>query len=76
MLKYLLLIALGVFVWLAWRHRARPRADLTQQKAPVEQMVSCACCGVHLPLGESLVEEDRYYCCEAHRKAGTESPRT
>ncbi len=35
---------------------------------PVEKMVGCAHCGIHLPLSEALTGADhRSYCCEEHR---------
>jgi uncharacterized protein len=36
--------------------------------AATEMMVSCAHCGIHLPLSEALVGSDkRHYCCDEHR---------
>jgi len=32
-------------------------------------MVSCATCGLHVPREEALTQDDRYFCCEEHRRA-------
>lgn len=71
MLKYLLLIALAAIVWWSWQKRTRSGAELPRQEKPVERMVACAHCGVHLPESDSLAGGGRYYCCEAHRQAGS-----
>lgn len=74
MLKYLLLIAIGVVVWWAWRQRNRPGIAEARREIPPEPMVTCAHCGVYLPQSESLAEGGRHYCSEAHREAGRRPP--
>ena len=69
MLKYLLLLILVLVVWWAWKKRAElpPAAD---KPPPLpERMVRCAHCGVHLPESDALVDGDRHFCNEAHRRA-------
>jgi uncharacterized protein len=71
MTKYLLLIALAVFVWWLLR-QARPRSDDKQPphvRHAAERMVKCAHCGINQPVSESLLANDRYYCSAAHRQA-------
>ena len=36
----------------------------------IEQMVACAHCGVHLPAQDALVDGDRRFCSDAHRRLG------
>lgn len=38
------------------------------------EMVSCAHCGLHLPLAEALQQGQQVYCCEAHRAVGPRKP--
>lgn len=73
MLKYLLLIALAVVVWSVWQKRARSGQETPRREVPPERMVTCAHCGVHMPLSDSVAAGGRYYCCEAHRQTGAES---
>lgn len=71
MLKYLLLLVLLLIVWWAWKKRAAD--DSGGNDAPprmAERMVRCAHCGVHLPESDAVVEGDRHFCNEAHRRAG------
>lgn len=70
-MKYLLLFGILGIVWWLWRKRNAPLRSGTPEAPvrPVEKMVACAHCGVHLPVGESLCEGDRHYCCEEHRRA-------
>ena len=68
-MKYLLLIALVLFVlWVMRRNRGRAAASPPATR-PAEKMVSCAHCGVNLPVSESICSEGRHYCCVAHQRA-------
>jgi uncharacterized protein len=39
---------------------------LPSRQRKVERMVQCAHCGVNQPVSESILADDRYYCCAAH----------
>lgn len=69
-MKYLLLLLMAVFVWLAWKKRQKPPAVRPRTERPAEAMVVCAHCGVHLPESESLPDGNRRYCCRAHLEDG------
>jgi uncharacterized protein len=66
MSKILVFAALAFVIYLLLRssrvRRSRPRGD-----RPVESMVACEGCGVHLPRSEALVSQGRFYCSEEHR---------
>lgn len=73
-----LVVVLGALLLLVWlllgssRRRAKNASAHAAPKAAVrvEDMVSCAQCGVHLP-GSLAVQAHGYsYCCVAHRDAG------
>lgn len=76
MLKYLL-IAL-VVIWLFYSPALRGKRTGTSTKPAAkpeppraENMVQCAHCGIHLPEGETVKDEQgRTYCSLAHRQAG------
>jgi uncharacterized protein len=36
------------------------------EELEAERMVQCAHCGVNQPVSESILANDRYYCCAAH----------
>ena len=69
-MKYLLLFAVGFVVWLLWKKRSLPSGKTPPPaiREP-EQMVVCAHCGVHLPVSDSVSEQGRHFCSEAHRLA-------
>lgn len=69
-MKYLLLIAFVAVIWWVLRTRAgrQMRHPGTRLPEP-EMMVVCAHCGVHLPRSDGIVENDVYFCSEAHRQA-------
>ena len=70
MLKYLLLMALAAAIWWHWRKSSQPSPELRRPEAPVQKMVACATCGLHLPENEAISEDGRHYCCASHRPAG------
>lgn len=66
----LIAIVVAVAFWLLRNHRRR--ADRHAQRPPdpqAEDMVDCAHCGVHLPRGEGIVSEARYFCSAEHEQA-------
>ncbi|MBE7420590.1 MAG: hypothetical protein HS128_23075 [Ideonella sp.] len=70
MTRLLLWVAIaGVVVW--WLVRTRQRAS-GQRRTPAQapSLTVCAHCGVHLPVGDAIVDGQSRYCSEAHRLAG------
>jgi uncharacterized protein len=77
MVKYLVVVLVVLAV--VWLLRGQRRHDQTETRPraagprpdTVQEMVSCAHCGVHLPVGEALRGPDgRPYCSAAHCMAG------
>jgi uncharacterized protein len=77
MMKYLLLIVvIGLVFFLLGVKRGRPTVRSRKASAspkPAEalpqDMVSCAYCGLHLPLTEALPGRGGLFCSAAHRTA-------
>ncbi len=71
-------LALALLGWLlfgrAGRRRGRDQGASTRASPPLEGMVACAHCGVHLPASEALLAHGRSYCSAAHRDAGPSAP--
>jgi uncharacterized protein len=79
------LVAVLLLVWLllgSSRRRAKdahrdrpapPAAPPPGAVRQVEDMVSCAHCGVHLPGSLALRDRDHTYCSAPHREAGARS---
>lgn len=62
-----MLVAIAALIYLlikSWRKNVA-----RQDQAPVEDMVRCAQCGVHLPKGESIQSQDKAFCSARHRDA-------
>lgn len=81
MLRYLfLLIVLLAAIW--WIRGALARfgrddePDARQGKRPrnrpaaAERMLECRHCGVIVPESEGVREQEHFYCCADHRRAG------
>ena len=73
------LLAGLLLVWLVLgsiRRRAKQArregtaAPEARPAVPLEGMVACAHCGVHLPSSLALLDRGRTYCCSAHREDG------
>jgi uncharacterized protein len=67
-------LALALLAWLlfgrAGKRSGQGRSATTGSSPPLEGMVACAHCGVHLPASEALLAYGRSYCSAAHRDAG------
>ena len=71
-MKFLLFIVLLAVIY------ALVRASSRRNKPPpathiAEAMTQCAHCGVHFPSAEAVSQDQRDYCCEAHRALGVRS---
>lgn len=67
MSRLIFLIAIVAVVYLIIRSY---RKDVPRQDKPVvDDMVRCAKCGVHLPKGESVQADGKFFCCNEHRDA-------
>jgi uncharacterized protein len=73
------LIFLGLLIWLviyimkraikpAAKHRDRTSESdgNKNHQEPVENMVQCATCHVHLPRSEAFLVNGNFYCSQAH----------
>jgi uncharacterized protein len=67
--KLLLFALAAVIVYFVLRSR-RPRADAPAERRPVERMVACASCGMHVPRSEAVEATGVYFCSEEHRVRG------
>lgn len=66
MIKFLLIIAA---VWLIYTLVIKSKRSRAAGEAkPLKNMVRCETCGVHLPEDESVRDEGRFFCSEAHKK--------
>lgn len=68
MSRLLFLAAVVVVVYWLFRSYRGHLPPNDSDKGAAEDMVQCAYCGVHLPKGESIEVDGRYYCSDAHRQ--------
>lgn len=70
-MKYLLVLAVIVIAFLAWRAgrgSARPRSPGNPREEPrAIEMVRCDLCGVHCPKTDALAGRRGLYCTAQHR---------
>lgn len=65
----ILAIAFAAAFWLLRGLRKRSRGDGPPPVKPgVEDMVRCARCGVHLPRGEAVMSQQRFFCSGQHEQ--------
>ena len=67
----LLIVAVVAIVWIV-RFMARngQRQVDSDEPKPVQQIVRCAHCGVHVPVDEAVAGGDEWYCSTEHRDLG------
>jgi uncharacterized protein len=66
---FFVLLALAIYIgWRLFKASQLPRNE-RDTSVPRLPMVSCAKCGLHIPRNEALVQDDRFFCCEEHRRA-------
>jgi len=73
-MKYLFWLIVILFVWWAYkRANASAHTANSRQAQPdtptVQDMVTCAHCGIHLPHDEAVAGARGQYCSAAHRSA-------
>jgi uncharacterized protein len=73
----ILVLIVGVVAWWLFGRTARLRQGSgtssgrkKSEEGGVQDMVVCAHCGIHLPRAEALIEGERSYCSDAHRRLG------
>ena len=73
MSRLFLFLAIAAVVYLLIRSFRKNAAgkNAPQDEAAAEDMVRCAHCGVHLPKGESVQAEGKFFCGAEHRDAHT-----
>ena len=70
----LLLLAVVAIYW--WSRKKRSIRNEHSRDTKVEQMVKCAYCGLHVPVNESVSDQEGHrYCDEEHRRLGGGSRR-
>jgi uncharacterized protein len=67
MSRLLFLAAIVVVIYLLIRSFRKNASR--QEDVAAEDMVRCAHCGVHLPKGESVQADGRFFCSAEHRDA-------
>lgn len=67
MLKWILLLLVGLVVYGLIRSRGVAAIAADEKKQDVISTVRCAQCGVHLDRREALISDTLNFCCEAHR---------
>jgi len=68
-MKILLLVIPALLVWWILRLLRSSSAPADRQtRPPVENMVACEKCGLHVPEKEAIVREGKNYCSEEHAR--------
>ncbi len=49
---------------------AKPAKRRRPEKKPLESMVRCEHCGIHLPRSEAVMADGRIWCSQDHAKLG------
>ena len=71
MSRIIFFVLIVAVIYFAWRSM-RLKANLAEHKndMPGEKMVSCANCGLYVPISEAVYSNGKYYCCRQHAMKG------
>ncbi len=71
MSRILFFVLLALAIYLVWRLLKKKQVPRSGEDSALPRlpMVSCATCGLHVPRNEALMQDERYFCCEEHRRA-------
>lgn len=72
MSRLFLILAIAALVYLlinSYRRNALRKNAEAKDRLAAEDMVRCEHCGVHLPKGESIQAQQKFFCDTKHRDA-------
>lgn len=72
--KLIFYIIIAILVYWIIKNRKSRKAKKETPLEPIEDMVSCAYCGIHLPKGEAISDRNRYFCSNEHCHQHINSP--
>lgn len=79
-MKFLVVLVVIAVAFGVWNHnrkqalRARQAAKAPPPPLVPQTMVRCAHCGVHLARQDAVSQDDQWYCCAEHARAGVRTP--
>lgn len=69
----LLVVLVALYMWRSARRvgrdEPRPDSETHRQQQPVQDMITCGECGVHVPQTEAIQGTRGLYCSTAHRQS-------
>ena len=69
-MRLLLILVAVIAIVLIVRFMLSQRRRKPARIAPAGDMVRCARCGLHLPVGGAIRDGTDWYCCPEHRRLG------
>lgn len=85
-LFFVLIIAVIYFAWTGVRRKqvqlekrldeqekVREAGGALKERSEGVHMVSCAHCGLYIPVNEAVENRGKYYCCAEHARLGPKS---
>ncbi|MCE7914364.1 MAG: hypothetical protein DYH15_06670 [Nitrosomonas sp. PRO4] len=64
--KLILYIIIAILIYWLIKNRKQKHAKNETPIDPIEDMVSCKHCGIHLPKSEAIYDSNQYFCCKEH----------
>jgi len=64
--KLIFYIIIAILIYWIIKSRQPKQKQAGTPPESIEDMVSCAHCGVHLPKSETISSHNKYFCCNEH----------
>lgn len=61
-----LIISIVLVVWIVRFMLSQNKQVTTKKQKSVEKIVPCAYCGLHVPIDEAVIADQKSYCCADH----------
>ena len=70
MSRIIFFVLIVAVIYFAWRAMRLKQIQLEKRLDKQEKMVSCANCGLYVPISEAVYSNGKYYCCRQHAMKG------
>lgn len=72
--KLIFYVIIAILIYWIINNRKSKQEKKETLLEPIEDMVSCSYCGIHLPKSEAIRDRNNYFCSDEHYHQHTNFP--